>query len=158
MTLTHIDLFCTARRFYFCCGYRAALRGTGARPQSEVWPPYLPNEILRTWKENWCKLSVTGHLGWKFSDYMLDLCQKLHITNNFFRWMSPFVRPLPPAVSPNVDVLDRDVPVRLLAMFCLLPDAVKLCPAVSDRRRVVYVRWQENIGEMNWKKNDAYPG
>jgi len=25
-------------------------------------------------------ISVTGHLKWKFSDYMLVLCQKLHIS------------------------------------------------------------------------------
>ena len=53
-------------------------------------------------------VSVTGHLGWKFSDYMLVLCQKLHIwaydRQNFSSDQPPFRdRCAPP---PKVEMLE----------------------------------------------------
>ena len=46
-------------------------------------------------------LSIFGHLGWKFTDYMSFLCQKLHVlikhmTDKIFRWPAPLWRPLAP--------------------------------------------------------------
>jgi len=42
----------------------------GHSPLSKVWPPMAPQMKFL--------VSVTGHLGWTFSDYMWVLCQKLH--------------------------------------------------------------------------------
>jgi len=57
-------------------------------------------------------MRVTGHLGWNFSEYMMVLCQKLHITDNFFDDWPPLETPASPnASSQSVGV--RTAPAEL---------------------------------------------
>ena len=72
--------------------------GNRGHHQSEDWPATALPEMKFL-------VCVTGHLGWKFSDNMLVLCQK-HMTDNFFRWLAPLRRPLDLTALPRVEVLE----------------------------------------------------
>jgi len=62
------------KKWPFLNGAGAVLKGGEGSQRSP-----LPNEIL---------LSIVGHLGWKFSVYVVVLCQKLHIET--YDWHNVF--------------------------------------------------------------------
>ena len=79
----------------------AVLRKQGARPQ---WSASSPHPIPCFSDCNW----TSGIKN--ITDYMLVLCQKLHILLydqlNFPAWQAPLRRPLAPTAPPKVEVLE----------------------------------------------------
>jgi len=64
--------------------------------------------------------SVTGHLGWKFNDYMLVLCQNcmfVHMTNKIFPVTRPLRRPMALHWNSQSGVLEQHLVVLHINWF-----------------------------------------
>jgi len=122
------------RRRLHCLHIGAVLR-RGARPPPVrgLFPMHRPpNEIF---------VSVTWHLGRKFSDYMLVLCQKLHIyTHDIFPVIAPFwdpcthCRDCPPPTSGAATTAPVSLCLHVICLACF-----GLCiVALQDGRHSVF--------------------